>query len=166
MADTATYDKIATQTLASAAASITFSSIAASWTDLRLVVVHLDSDTSNNFLRFNGDSGTNYSATYLYGNGTSASSFSITNRAYSDLGPITGSTTVPMLANIDIFSYAGSTYKTTLTRLSEDYNGTGATSNIVTLWRNTSAITSIVIGRTGGTYSTGTTATLYGIKSA
>ena len=38
MAAGATYEPIATQTLASAAASITFSSIAATYTDLRLVL--------------------------------------------------------------------------------------------------------------------------------
>ena len=64
MAAGATYEPIATQTLASAAATITFSSIAATYTDLRLIFAKPIGGSSL-LLRFNSDTATNYSWTYL-----------------------------------------------------------------------------------------------------
>ena len=60
----ATYEPIATTTLGSAAASITFSSIAGTYTDLRLVMVGTTSASDWAFVRFNGTDGssTAYSA--------------------------------------------------------------------------------------------------------
>ena len=78
-----TYDAIATQTLSSAAASVTFSSIAGTYTDLVLVTSIRKSTTGvSAYLRANNDSGTNYSTTYLYGSGTSAISTRDTNRTF------------------------------------------------------------------------------------
>jgi len=163
-----TYDNIATTTLTSAAATFTFSSIPATYTDLRLVVVMRVDTTNTCFIRYNGDTGSNYSYTVLWGNGTTANSFTDVNRARIDIGSdiVSASTTIPFLAELDIFSYAGSTNKTTLVSTSEDFNGSGITRKQVNLWRNTAAINSITFARTAGNYSIGTTATLYGIKNA
>jgi hypothetical protein len=163
---TATYDKIATQTLASAASSITFSSIAASWTDLRLVFVGTGSAAISGRITFNSDTASNYSYTYLYANGTTAaSSASATNQTYLYLNSDSFSTTIPEFFTVDIFSYIGSTYKTSLLTKSQDTNGSGSTSRWVGLWRGTAAITNINIAASGGNFNTGTTATLYGIKA-
>ena len=163
-----TYDKIATTTLGSSASSITFSSIAASWTDLRLVMTAITSTNSITELQFNGDTGTNYSDTVLYGNGTSAYSAKDTsnNYIYTYASTSSSALTIPAFYTIDIFSYAGSTYKTALLTGSGDTNNSGRVANIVGLWRSTSAITSVTVLPNSGTYSTGTTATLYGIKAA
>ena len=57
-----TYEPIATNTLGSAAANITFSSIPATYTDLRVVVVALTTNNNWNIeLRLNSDSSTLYS---------------------------------------------------------------------------------------------------------
>lgn len=166
MAAGATYEPIATQTLASAAASITFSSIAATYTDIRVVLSSIGVTTAGGdlYLRFNGDTATNYSRTRIYGDGATATS----NRGTSiDNIPLSlGITVNPCLYTADIFSYAGSTYKTVLTTLSEDNNGSGYTGNVVGLWRNTAAITSLVLSMSSSTFKVGTTATLYGIKAA
>ena len=169
MAAGATYEPIATQTLASAAASITFSSIAASWTDLRLVLVATYASASSTaWMQFNGDTATNYSYTQLYGNGTTAGSSSSSSLSYIVIGDnrAGSSTTIPNFVTTDIFSYAGSTYKTALSTDQMDKNGTGSLEYMVGLWRNTTAITSIKIGNDGTNFNTGTTATLYGIKAA
>jgi len=158
-----TYDLISSQTLASAASSITFSSIAASWTDLRLVLTGGITVAGSPTLRFNSDATTNYSITTLYGNGTSALSTSQTSTNKIALGDAGNSNVY--LWTVDIFSYAGSTYKTTLGTSASDDNGSGQVSNIVGLWRSTSAITSLTINGSGNLKS-GTTATLYGIKAA
>ena len=166
-----TYEKIASTTLGSAAASITFSSIAASWTDLRLIFTVKDTLSGGDiYLRFNGDSGTNYSSTALIGDGSAASSYRRTNVAQFSPTTYSGgmNPTNPQLYTFDIFSYAGSTYKTLLETTSGDANGSGSVIEIVGLWRSTSAITSIALTAVGGgdTFAIGTTATLYGIRAA
>ena len=79
----ATYEKIATTTLGSATATITFDSIAASWTDLRLVVVGTQTTSGADVkLTFNNDTATNYSSTCIYGTGTAVTSTRTTSKAY------------------------------------------------------------------------------------
>ena len=163
-----TYEPIATTTLGSAALSITFSSIPATYTDLRIVFVGGSVDAGVNLqFQLNGDTGTNYSVSYMWGNGSTANSSRLSNRSYG-YGSFDSSTTIPALINYDFFSYAGSTFKTILASGSLDKNGSGNTYSSVNLWRSTSAITSIALiaGNGGSNLLTGTTATLYGIKNA
>ena len=161
-----TYEPIATTTLGSAASTITFSSIPSTYTDLKLIIVPtVTSGTADAKLTFNGDTATNYSQTRLQGTGTSALSGSRANDAFIYLDRNTINQT-PALESIDIFSYAGSTYKTLLQQNSEDFNGSGAVAVMVALWRSTAAITSITLTTTASTYAVGTTATLYGILKA
>ena len=165
----ATYEPIATTTLGSAAASITFSSIAGTYTDLRLVFVGQAGtlDTFANFrVTFNSDNGTNYSRTTVSGNGSTASTSRSTSQSYIDLARANLSTSFPSMHTIDLFSYAGSTNKTILITSAMDFNGSGAVEYLVGLWRNTSAITTIKIETSDNQYLAGTTATLYGIKNA
>jgi hypothetical protein len=164
MPDISTEVAIATTTLGSSAASITFSSITGSYTDLRIVLNGIGTaGAGNSAIRFNNDTATNYSSTFLGGDGSSATSQRNTsdNEIEIDIG---GYGSAPQLYTIDIFSYAGSTYKTALSTQSSDQNGSGRVTRSVGLWRSTSAITRvdlIIVG--GGSYDTGTTATLYGI---
>ena len=160
-----TYEPIATTTLVTSSSTITFSSISSAYTDLRLVLTGKVSPNADPLVRFNGDTASNYSTTFLYGDGTSALSARLSNQtgieySISSIGPYTQTT----LTTIDIFSYAGSTYKTSLFTLSADANGSNGLSRTVSLWRSTSAITSISI--INATWVAGTTATLYGIKNA
>jgi hypothetical protein len=165
MAAGATYEPIATQTLASAAASITFSSIAASWTDLRVTITGtITTGTTNLYCKFNGSS-SGYSYTYLYGDGASASSGSGTAQT-SIILTASAIRTTPTFRTMDIFSYAGSTYKTVLITENADNNGSGAVNMFVELWQSTSAITSMVFSLGASTFAAGTSITLYGIKSA
>lgn len=165
MAAGATYEPIATTTLGSSG-SITFSSIPSTYTDLKLVIVGKAVSYVSGAIRFNSDSGTNYSYTYLGGDGSTASSGRDTSDttiyAAGNLASI--ASTYPAMVTYDIFSYAGSTYKTLLTSASNDMNGSGSRELTVGLWRSTSAITTISLWETG--WATGTTATLYGIKAA
>lgn len=162
---TATYIPIATQTLGSAASTITFSSIPSTYTDLRLVLTgHLATGYSPQ-LQFNGDTGANYSTIFLSGTGSVANSTVTTSFNSVNLtsqNPWSQATN--SLITADIFSYAGSTQKNCLVCASTDLNGSGAVEFGVTLWLSTAAITSItVFVNSDGTYATGTTATLWGI---
>jgi archaellum component FlaF (FlaF/FlaG flagellin family) len=165
-----TYEALATTTLASETATITFSSISSAYTDLRLVLVAMKSTAANVGARvqFNGDTSSNYSWTSLAGNGSAASSSVQGND--TSLPLITFSvvtTTSPHMGTLDIFSYAGSTNKTSLITESSDRNGSGATVRYTGLWRSTSAITSIrIFDDSARNFGVGTMATLYGIKNA
>ena len=165
----ATYEPIATTTLGSAQANITFSSISGSYTDLRLIVVTAPSSATLQYfdIELNGDTATNYSLIRLYGDGSTAGSVAQANVNKARAGIVGASSSLPSLIITDIFSYAGSTNKTLLTQSSADMNGSGQVNRIVNLWRSTSAITSIKIFMDGGgNMISGTTATLYGIKAA
>jgi hypothetical protein len=163
----ATYEPIATTTLGTTASSITFSSISSAYTDLRVVLsnVTVSSASANLITQFNSTT-TGYSQTFLLGSGSVAESV-----RYSNFDGIYGSynqlpsTTVPTFFTLDIFSYAGSTFKTCLCESSLDYNGSGEVARIVGLWRNTAAITSVKL-EFSSNFKAGTTATLYGIKNA
>lgn len=161
---TSTEVAIATQTLGSAAASITFSSISSAYTDLRVVLVCTNVSGADTYLRFNGDTATNYSVTTLTGDGTTAASGRLSSITGLDPNSTVGntSTTVPSLLTWDIFSYAGATNKTALLTASEDFNGSGTVIRAAGLWSNTAAITSIAITPSSN-FNAGTTATLYGI---
>lgn len=163
----ATYEPIATTTLGSSAATISFSSISGTYTDLRLVVIGKATTGFSPEMTFNSDTGSNYSQTILAGNRSSASTtrttslakiYPLYNAAFRD--------DFVSLFEVDIFSYAGSTYKTCLISGSVDRNGNGHTERMVGLWRSTSAITSIQLSLSPYSYATGTMATLYGITKA
>jgi len=164
-----TYEKIATTTLGSAG-TITFSSIPATYTDLRVILNGKNATASDYIVvRFNGDTGTNYSGTNLSGNGTSVSSYTESNgtKGYWGNYALGSSTTILTLWTMDIFSYAGSTYKTVLCSTSNNLGATGEVLRTVGLYRSTNAITTILILNDGSTnFAVGTTATLYGIKAA
>jgi len=161
----ATYEKIATTTLGSAASTITFNSIAASWTDLRLIYVGTPVSGASLDVYFNSDTGSNYSRTTLYGDGSAAGSGRNSNLGFwrTTFG-MTAS--YPSFVALDIFSYAGSTYKTGLSTFSADWNGSGYAYRNVGLWRSTAAITRIDLDLGGNNFAAGTTATLYGILKA
>jgi hypothetical protein len=161
-----TYEKIATTTLGSANVQIIFNSIAATYTDLRVVITYSMAEGSLPILRFNGDSSTNYSRTILAGTGSAASSGRNTS-ATEIQASYSAPTNQVAFTTFDIFSYAGSTFKTVLCDYAQDANGSGNTVKVVGLWRNTDAITSITLrGFATVNFNTGTTATIYGILKA
>lgn len=161
----ATYEKIATTTLGSASATITFSSISSVYTDLRLVLVGTGSTTLNVNVKYNNDSSALYSQTNLAGDGTTAESTRQTSQTFIRQMYNLFNTT-PSMLTYDVFSYAGSAFKTTLITNASDNNGSGRTVNTVALYQSTTAISRIDLTASTGNFATGTTATLYGILKA
>lgn len=162
-----TYEPIATTTLGSAANTLTFSSISGSYTDLVLISTAVASSSpADLYLRFNGDTANNYSATVLSGDGSAASSTRFTNDAVGIILDYYGSagTSVGHICIAHIMNYSNATtYKTVLSRANRADSGTDA---VVGLWRSTAAITSVTVRTTGGNLAAGSTFSLYGIKSA
>ena len=161
-----TYTPIATTTLGSNTADYTFSSIPSTYTDLIVICSNFTNTTANTLcLRFNADTGTNYSWTTLSAF-TSVSSLRVTNdsRGVALGGYLEGlSSTVPGIYIGQVMNYSSTTmYKTTLGRGS---NATNDVEAIVGCWRNTSAITSVTVRPSGGNMKTGTVLSLYGIAA-
>lgn len=163
-----TYTPIATTTLGSASATVTFSSISGSYTDLVLIAnAAAASGTPTISMRFNSDTGANYSRTLLIGDGTTASSQRASSSTEMRICNSSGLTTTlganATIANIQ--NYANSTtYKTTISRSN---TSSSATEAIVNLWRNTAAITQIdLFTNSGVNFAAGSTFTLYGITAA
>ena len=159
-----TYVALATQTLSSSAASVTFSSISGAYTDL--IMICTGSVVSGGWvgltLNFNGDTGSNYSSTSISGNGSTASSIREATAVYMNLGAI--DSTVQTNNIFHIMNYANTTtYKTGLSR---GNNSVANVRPVVGLWRSTAAITSIVISHPSISIATGATFTLYGIAAA
>ena len=160
---TATYEAIATTTLGSAQSSVTFSSISGSYTDLVGIVVGQSSASGNLLVELNSDTGSNYSATILFGDGTSADSARTTNATSINIGDIDQNAISNNIVNFQNYSNA-TTYKTLLGRGNRQPTSVVAK---VGLWRSTSAITTIKFSLSGGaTFNSGSTFTLYGIKAA
>jgi hypothetical protein len=161
MAAANTYTQIASTTLGSAAASVTFSSIAGTYTDLVLIVNAKGTAAANPGIRFNSDSATNYSSTAISGNGASAISFryTSTDTLFShNSGAAMNGVWTSFIANIQNYSNT-TTYKSALTR----YNASNELDGCVGLWRSTAAITSVTVVTSTNTYDIGSTFTLYGI---
>lgn len=167
-----TYDSIQSTTLSSTTGTISFTSIPSTFTDLRLRLFVPNSVTANPSvrLRFNNDSGTNYNRLLLAVNNNSI--YTGNANAATDIhlaGEINISTTGPSQSFlIDIFSYASSSFKTLFIKENQDRNASnGGYDNIVGMWRSTAAISSLTLVCNGaGVFGVGTTATLFGIKSA
>ncbi len=170
-----TYSLIASNTLGSSAASVTFSAIPNTYTDL---IVKLSTrtdlaDTSVNiYTTFNGDTATNYSGTrvayYAGGVDTQRSS----NAVRFSQGPWSAGTnlTATTFANSELYipSYLASQNKS-VNSFDAVENNNATTAYVITtanLWRNTAAITSITMAPYSGNFVSGSSFFLYGIKNS
>ena len=167
------YESIATTTLGTATASITFSSIPSTYTHLQVRYIGRDNRASNSddlMFRFNSDATTaNYNSHRLIGDGSTASADRVTGYAGTLSAFVTGATAGASMFGAgvtDILDYANtSKYKTTRSIGVNDKNGSGFVSFISGLWMSTSAITNIEIIPLNGTlFNQYTQFALYGIR--
>ena len=166
---TATYEKIATTTLGSAAADVTFSSISGAYTDLVLVMnLGASNLTGSVSVQANSDTGANYSGVILKGSGTAATSNYYNNHtSYIPMWLTCPDSNLTSNIIMNIMNYSNTTtYKTMLARGNRaSASNTPGTEAGVGQWRNTAAITSLKIF-VSGNIITGSTFTLYGILKA
>lgn len=155
-------DKI---TVGTATPSITFNSIASTYTDLVIVATGLGSANTGIGMQFNGDTTNNYSATFLEGNGSVSISDRQSNTntirvAWNALWD--ASTAANMIINVQNYSNS-TTYKTSISRENNSARYVGITNG---LWRSTAPITSITLLTTAAAnFAVGSTFSLYGIKA-
>ena len=155
---TATYTPLATVTLGSAAASVTFSSIPATYRDLILVIGGGSASGQNIYIRNNGDTGSNYSYVWMVGTGSTTISQSGTRDA-ATVGSMFNS---QGNAIIQLMDYSATDkHKTYLGRSGNAANETFAGAS---RWANTAAITSMVVFLAGSAnWNSATTFSLYGV---
>jgi hypothetical protein len=150
--------------LTSATPNIIFSNIDQSYTDL-IVIFNGSTSTGNDVgVYINGDTASNYSATRLYGSGSSVAADRGSNQTYHAI--TIGGPGNPGQSTFQVFNYSNSnTFKTTISRASNP-SSSGYVGAISQLWRSTAPITSLNFFASGSTlFTAGTTFDLYGIKS-
>lgn len=168
----ATYESIASTTLASANTTISFGSIPSTYTDLRVILYLPTVATSGSAVQMQLNSGSiNFGQLWMYWNPVAGGAVSgFTNETYSRFS---GNTGVPDTSNAslgiaDIFNYTNTTtFKPVLFQWGGAGAGTGS-GNIAysaATWLSTAAVTSINIIYSSN-MGVGTQATLYGIKKA
>jgi hypothetical protein len=166
-----TYEPIATYTATGSVSSYTFTSIPSTYTDLILVCdfayASLGANTGYPLIRVgNGsvDSGSNYSFTYIKGDGSTASSGRASNNTYlNSVATVTGSDRYAAVFNFQNYSNT-TTNKSVIHRIG---SATKETFACASLWRSTSAINTLQFyDFSGYNFSSDSTFTLYGILKA
>jgi hypothetical protein len=169
-----TYTPIATRLLTSDAASIEFTSISGSYTDLVILGLTRSTRTAGVGalgIRFNSNSSSLYSSTRMYtitGSGTAGSDRN--SGTYLEAGQIASynyGLSVFTTCKININNYSNTTtFKTVLCNTPNSQDSAGY-QPMVGLWRSTSAITTITMyDAYGGDFAAGTRITIYGISAA
>lgn len=160
---------IESKTLGSAQASIEFTSIPQTYTDLVLLFTFRSNSTDDpnedQSIRFNGSS-SNYSYRVLFGNGSSAGSFSGTSKIWLGARGSNSTTSNTFTNNlVYIPNYTASTNKSVSADSVSENNGTNANQSIVAgLWSDSAAITSIsIFAGSGQNLLAGCSASLYGV---
>lgn len=154
------------------ASSISFSSIPSTYTHLQIRAIGRNT-YSTNFssyqIQFNGDSASNYSWHYIYGDGSSAiagASTSDTLMREINFASASLSANIFSASITDIFDYTNVNKNKTIRTLGgADANGSGAVNLASGAWYSSSAITSISLTPSNsGTFAQYTQFALYGVK--
>ena len=168
-----TYEAIATVTVGSGgAASIDFTSIPGTYTDLLLKLSTRSTDASARrqlFVKYN-DSSSNYTGRRLYGEDDGVGSDTLSGNTGYSFGVTCGDTATANTfgsAEVYIPNYAGSNNKSSSTDSVIENNSSATYDNWLTanLWSDSSAITKISVTLSAGNFKQYSTATLYGIKN-
>lgn len=168
-----TYEPIVTTTFTTTTPSVTFSSLPATYNDLVIVGQGKAQNGSSTLVdvgvRFNGDTGSNYSTIKLvslnYAAGTVYSAINITEaQTYMDANNTNDS--LGSGFKIDLFDYNTTySYKNYLNRASCMTQTDKGVFITASTWKNAAAITSITLfPTTGNGFYSGTHIALYGIK--
>ena len=163
------YESIATVTVGSGGSStISFTSIAGTYKHLQIRSMALSNTAEQNLrIRFNSDTGSNYTRHTLGSYGSGVFATGVANESYIQ-GGLSPTSTQPGVCVIDILDYTSTNkYKTSRALYGDEKNS--ASNGYIFLasgvWMNTAAITSIDLSYTGSsTFTQYTTFALYGIK--
>ena len=166
-----TYQLISSNVLASSAASVTFSAIPSTYTDLVVRWSGRGDGATTYNITFNGTGGTSYSHTRITGSGSAVSSGRGTSAAFiAYVASLEDSTyTANTFDSNEIYvpNYAGSASKPTGGGGTMENNATGSFMNATAgLFSSTAAITSLTIAAASGNLVSGSSFYLYGISKS
>ena len=164
---TSSYESIATVTVGSGGSStINFSSIPSTYKHLQIRGIARTATNVSLGLRFNSDTGSNYSRHFLNGNGSSAGAGGGANSTTAYAGTTATAASAFGANVIDVLDYQNTNkYKTVRALSGADNNGSGFVQFMSGNWRNTNAVTSIdIIQVDGDSFTQYTQFALYGIK--
>lgn len=165
------FDSIATTTVgAGGAATVTFSSIPSTYTHLQIRAICTDAGNNSVKINFNSDTASNYAFHFLQGNGATTSAGGGANNSFGVIGAASqgfpSSATIFGALICDILDYANTNkFKTIRTLNGYDANGSGTVEFTSSLWRSTSAISSIILDMNNN-FAQYSHFALYGIKAA
>ena len=158
------FDSIATQTVSTAVASVTFSSIPQNYTHLQIRFAIPSPGTDIRF-QFNSDTAANYTFHYLYGEGASCLSGNAATTSDGYAGFYYNNSNVTGGAILDFVDYANTNkFKTVKGLTGQDNNGSGIIMLVSSHWRSTAAINSIKLYHVTGNIGAGASFALYGLK--
>lgn len=158
------YESIATATGTGSSGTITFSSIPSGFKHLQIRVSANTGTAPAVTIRFNSDTGTNYTNHAIYGDGATAGALGTASTSSTTVANLTAS--YYGVAIIDLLDpFSTSKYKTIRSFLGYDANGSGAVYIRSGVWMSTSAVTRIDIAASDN-FTTASTFALYGIKEA
>jgi len=147
--------------------SISFNNIPQTYQHLQIRGVGYFSTANNPLMRFNGDTGSNYSWHHAWTNGSSGNNYNYgTSQTFMYVG-YADSANQPVTFWIDIFDYRNINKHKSIKAIhaGETNGGSGETALWSGTWRNkASAVTSIQLLPGGGTFTAGTMLSLYGVK--
>jgi hypothetical protein len=153
-----TYIQLNSITLAAGTGSVNFNLIPQNFRDLVLVFQGTAASDTNIIIRFNSDSGSNYSFVQIFGNGSVGGFASGTDTGVRSANLLT----VIAQNTVQIMDYSATDkHKTVFVRRDRNADTVAA----VERWANTSAINSISLAPNSGTFNSGTSFALYGIEA-
>jgi len=167
----AAFDLLETTTLTSNAGSVDFTGLG-SYSDykhlqLRILARAISYTFTDLNLRFNNDSGSNYSRHRLRGTGSAVNSEATWNQTYMPIGNAADTSTSNAFYAIilDVLDFS-STTKNTTTKALTGYTADGYDDVRLAggLWNNTNAVTSINLTADSTSFQTGSRFSLYGVK--
>ena len=161
---TPTYDLLESVTLATAASSVTFSSIDGSYGDLILVAEGALNPTANSDfgLIFN-TSTSGYSIVDMMGDGFATESESESN-TYADCGQyLFANTGARQIVTVNIMDYAAADKDKSFLARNSSSGTSGKVWAVAGRWANTEAITTLKVEPSGGFLANGMTFNLYGV---
>ena len=161
------FESIATVSVGSSgAANIEFTSIPSTFSHLQIRATVLQTNADNFYAQFNSDTASNYSWHQLTGDGASAGAAAGTSTTFMFVGNVNSpSASYTAVSVIDILDYKDTNkYKTVRTLHGSDANGSGLVALRSGNWRSTSAVTSIKLTPSAGTFKQYSHFALYGVN--
>lgn len=176
-AGTSDFVQLAQVITAGSQSTISFSSISASYVNLRLVVFGRDTNTGsgdvNVYMKVNGDatSGNYFASQYLIASGGTVSSGTVGASAdgmwIGDLPGTNGDSNAMGIIDLILPSYSQTTFFKMFNTASPTQANSSTALRVAMAtggWKSTTAINALVVKAGGTAFVDGTTATLYGMK--